>query len=90
MSAFEELELKEDATLEEAKTAYKRLARKYHPDVNKSPDAHEKFIRLTEAFERVQVVIANRGKPARIVVKYYTGGASYYGTSNFTITFTDE
>jgi hypothetical protein len=31
--------------------AYKQLAKKYHPDVNKSPLAHEKFIEISEAYE---------------------------------------
>ncbi|MCP4375649.1 MAG: DnaJ domain-containing protein [bacterium] len=33
------------------KRAYRKLARKYHPDVNKSPDATEKFQEATEAYE---------------------------------------
>ena len=31
--------------------AYRTLAKKYHPDINKMPDAHEKFIEITEAYE---------------------------------------
>lgn len=33
------------------KTAYRKLGRKYHPDVSKLPDAAEKFKRLAEAYE---------------------------------------
>ncbi len=43
--------LKHDATEKEIKTAYRRLARKYHPDLNKEPDAEDKFKELGEAYE---------------------------------------
>lgn len=33
------------------KTAYRRLARKYHPDVSKEPDAEERFKEIAEAWE---------------------------------------
>jgi curved DNA-binding protein len=35
----------------DVKSAYRRIARKYHPDVNKSPEATEKFKEATEAYE---------------------------------------
>lgn len=38
-----------NASKEEIKSAYKRLAKRYHPDVNKSPDAAEKFKEINEA-----------------------------------------
>lgn len=38
------------ATQSEIKSAYRRLARKYHPDVNPDPSAARKFARLTEAY----------------------------------------
>lgn len=47
------LELSPDATVDEVKRSYRRLARKYHPDVNPSPDAQERFIAITEAYEFV-------------------------------------
>ncbi len=40
-----------DATQDEIKRAYRKLARKYHPDVSKEPDAEEKFKQLGEAYE---------------------------------------
>lgn len=39
------------ATQDEAKRAYRKLARKYHPDVNKEPGAEDKFKEVGEAFE---------------------------------------
>ena len=39
------------ASDEEIKSAYRRLARKYHPDVNKAPGSTEKFKEATEAYE---------------------------------------
>lgn len=38
-----------NATKEEIKRAYKRLAKKYHPDLNKDPKAAEKFKEINEA-----------------------------------------
>ena len=38
-----------NSTKEEIKKAYKNLAKKYHPDLNKSPDASEKFKEINEA-----------------------------------------
>ncbi len=40
-----------DASPEDIKRAYRRLARKYHPDVSKEPDAEERFKELGEAYE---------------------------------------
>lgn len=39
------------ATAEEIKKAYRRLARKHHPDVSKEPGAEEKFKEISAAFE---------------------------------------
>ncbi len=38
----------------EIKTAYRRLARKYHPDVSKEADAEEKFKAVNEAYEALR------------------------------------
>lgn len=39
------------ATAEEIKRAYRRLARRYHPDVSREPDSEERFKKVAEAFE---------------------------------------
>ncbi|GAB6263600.1 DnaJ C-terminal domain-containing protein [Photobacterium sp. R1] len=40
-----------DATQADIKRAYKKSARKFHPDVSKETDAHQKFIQAKEAYE---------------------------------------
>ncbi|XP_062210406.1 uncharacterized protein LOC133911931 isoform X2 [Phragmites australis] len=45
------LNISRDATLQEVKAAYRTLARKYHPDMNKSPGAEEKFKEISAAYE---------------------------------------
>jgi hypothetical protein len=40
-----------NSSLEEIKKAYRKKARLYHPDLNHSPDAKEKFIKVTEAYD---------------------------------------
>lgn len=45
------MEVSPQATPEEIKKAYRRLARRYHPDVSKEPDAEDRFKALGEAYE---------------------------------------
>ena len=46
------LEIEEDASEEEIKLAYRRLAKKYHPDPNQTDSkAKEKFIELHKAYD---------------------------------------
>lgn len=40
-----------DASADDIKRAYRRLARKYHPDVSKEKDAEERFKEIGEAYE---------------------------------------
>jgi len=47
---YDILGLKKSATQDEIKDAYKELAKKYHPDVSKEPNAEEKFKEVLEAY----------------------------------------
>lgn len=48
---YEVLGIKRSASDAQIKTAYRKLARKYHPDVNKASDASGQFREATEAYE---------------------------------------
>ncbi|MEB3189107.1 MAG: molecular chaperone DnaJ [Snowella sp.] len=48
---YEILGVARDANKEDIKRAYRRLARKYHPDVNKEPGAEEHFKEINRAYE---------------------------------------
>jgi len=45
------LGIEKKATQEEVQRAYRKLARKYHPDINKESSAEEKFKQINEAYE---------------------------------------
>jgi curved DNA-binding protein len=51
---YEILGVKPDASDADIKSAYRRLARKYHPDVSKESDAEEKFKSVNEAYEALK------------------------------------
>lgn len=48
---YETLGVDKNATKDEIKSAFRKMARKYHPDVNKAPDAEEKFKEIGKAYE---------------------------------------
>jgi molecular chaperone DnaJ len=47
---YEVLGVQKNATKEEIKNTYRKLALQYHPDRNKDPGAEEKFKELSEAY----------------------------------------
>ena len=48
---YEVLGINKTATKDEIKSAYRKLAKKYHPDINHDPDAPEKFKEVQEAYD---------------------------------------
>lgn len=73
---YETLGLKREATDAEIKSAYRKLARKYHPDVNKTKEAEEKFKDINEAYE----VLGDKQKRQR----YDSLGANWQGGADYT------
>jgi curved DNA-binding protein len=48
---YETLAVPRDATSEQIRSAYRKLARRYHPDINEDEDAEERFKEVAEAYE---------------------------------------
>lgn len=51
------LDISRNASKADIKKAYKKMARKYHPDVNKAPDAAEKFQIVHDAYNVSKILI---------------------------------
>lgn len=74
-SLYETLEINDNASEAEIKKAYRKLARKYHPDVNKDPKAEDKFKEINSAYE----ILSDSEKKAQ----YDMHGDSMFGGQNF-------
>ena len=74
-SLYDTLGINSGASADEIKKAYKRMARKYHPDLNKDADAEEKFKEVNAAYE----VLSDAQKRAQ----YDQYGDSMFGGQSF-------
>lgn len=74
-SLYETLEISENASEAEIKKAYRKLARQYHPDINKEKDAEEKFKEINAAYE----ILSDKEKKAQ----YDRHGDGMFGGQSF-------
>jgi curved DNA-binding protein len=74
-SLYETLEVSQGASESEIKKAYRKLARKYHPDICKEADCEEKFKEINAAYE----ILSDKEKKAQ----YDQYGDSMFGGQNF-------
>jgi len=77
---YEELGLPRDADEKAIKDAYHRLAMKWHPDRNKSPEAEERFKRIATAY----AILSDPRKRAKYDARGFEGVAHYSDEDLFT------
>ena len=51
---YDRLGVSKDASQDEIKRAYRKMSKKYHPDINKEPGAEEKYKEVQEAYETLR------------------------------------
>jgi len=64
---YEALEIPPDATLTEIREAFFKKAKAYHPDVNSTPEAKEKFLKIRESYK-----VLSNGKSRSVYDHQYT------------------
>lgn len=74
-SLYDTLGVSQGASADEIKKAYRRLARKYHPDINKDKDAEAKFKEINAAYE----ILSDKNKK----MQYDQHGDNMFGGQNF-------
>ncbi|CAM4051704.1 DnaJ C-terminal domain-containing protein [Campylobacter armoricus] len=74
-SLYDTLGVSKNATADEIKKAYRKLARQYHPDINKESGAEEKFKEINAAYE----ILSDEKKRAQ----YDRYGDSMFGGQSF-------
>ncbi len=74
-SLYQTLDVSENANQDEIKKSYRRLARKYHPDLNKTKEAEEKFKEINAAYE----ILSDEEKRRQ----YDQFGDNMFGGQNF-------
>lgn len=82
---YEVLGVSRNASNDELKQAFRRLARQYHPDVNDSPDAEERFKEINEAY----AVLSDPERRAAYDRFGHAGVRGAGGVPDFTVDFSD-
>ena len=82
---YEILGVERSASNDDLKAAFRRLARQYHPDVNKSPDAEERFKEINEAY----AVLSDADRRAAYDRFGHAGVKGPGGAQDFTVDFSD-
>ena len=75
MNPYDVLGVSKDASDQEIKRAYRKLSKKYHPDLNHEPGAEEKFKEVNEAYE----ILSDPQKKAQYDQFGTTGGQQGFG-----------
>lgn len=76
---FDILGLKEDADKDGIKKAYRKLAKKNHPDINKDdPDANKKFMKIQDAYDELLTQAQNLHKKDLHKPKYSNSKNSFF------------
>ena len=77
------LGINKDASSEEIKQAYRKMAKKWHPDKNSDPKAPEKFLAVSEAYEHLGTDSARATYDASLSTQHYSRHAQRTGFNSF-------
>jgi molecular chaperone DnaJ len=82
---YEVLGLPRNASPDDIKSAFRKLARQYHPDVSQEPNAEERFKEINEAY----AVLSDQDKRAAYDRFGHAGVQNMGGVPDFTVDFAD-